>query len=130
MIRHTTFMLAMAASVTTSAPAETVRTRASQANFDAFMSSCKAGGVASASCACLVTKLTATRNGDFYLDMLGLEKRELTDAQVRAEALATLNRHGLRPSEGKAIIESRAAFQKLAASCDGSAGPTCPRSKF
>lgn len=102
----------------TSAAAETVRTRASQANFDAFMTSCKGSGVASASCACLVTKLTATRDGDFYLDMLGLEKRGLSDAQGKAEALAALNRHGLRPSQGRAIIENRAWFQKLAQSCD------------
>jgi hypothetical protein len=116
MIRHL-LLLAIAGGMATSAPAETVRTRASQANFDSFLSICKAGGVAAASCTCIVGKLAATRDGDFYLDMLGLERRGLSDAQSRAEALAALNRHGLRPSQGKAIIENKAAFQKLAEGC-------------
>ena len=110
-------LLAILSGIATSAPAETVRSRASQANFDSFLSSCKTGGVAAASCTCIVGKLAATRDGDFYLDMLGLERRGLSDVLAKAEALAALNRHGLRPSQGKAVIENKAAFQKLAQDC-------------
>ena len=98
--------------------ADTIRTKAPQEHIDAFMTNCKANNVPTATCVCMVKKLSETREGDAALDMLGLMKYRQSEAERKAGILPLLNRHGLRATELKAIAApGNPLLQNVARQC-------------
>lgn len=96
--------VAMAALWAPVAGADTIRTRAPQEHIDAFMANCKAKDVATASCTCMLRKLSETPQGDAALDVLGLLEYRQSEADRKAGMVPLLNRHGMRASELKAAV--------------------------
>lgn len=84
----------------------TIRTRVPRENVDAFMESCKTGGVPSASCWCMVTHLNGTREGAFILDITGGGLRAVDRKPTKEAVLAAINRHGLKGSEAQAALNT------------------------
>lgn len=87
------------------ANAEVIRTRAPQTHVDAFLNGCKAKSVPTATCTCMLEKLSATREGDAALDAMGLFHAVTDEQQRKAALLPLLNRHAMRPSELKAAMD-------------------------
>lgn len=81
---------------------ETIRTRVPQAHVDAFMKDC-AQKSPLASCWCVVRKMNETADGQFSLDISGM--LEAKPEAAKADFLDAMNRHGLRASQAKTVID-------------------------
>lgn len=87
--------------------ADTIRTKAPQEHIDAFQADCKAKGVPTASCVCILKKMTETCEGDAALYAIGMITSTKDEAKRKAAMLSLLNRHGMRASELQAIMAPR-----------------------
>ncbi|MCG2840613.1 hypothetical protein L6Q21_06420 [Sandaracinobacter sp. RS1-74] len=102
-----------------SAPAaadQYLKSRAPKAHIDGFLHECRQK-VPDASCRCMVKELASNAEGDFLLD-LGAPALRLKQqpANLKSDAvLKALNRHGLKASEGKAIVDRAAPILQEAA---------------
>ena len=124
MIGKRTLALVLAlASLSTPAFAkeETIRSKVPQTSIDAFMKDCKAE-VSDATCWCMVKTLASTRDGDFVLDVASSTKlsKGASEAKRKEDLLQLLNRHGLKGSEAKTILEKsmQPLLENAARTCD------------
>ena len=114
--------LLLGAGLSVAAPAtadEYLKSRAPKAHIDGFLAECRQK-IPDATCRCMTRELASTRDGDFVLD-LGAPSLRLQQqpANMKSDALLkALNRHGLKASEGKAILDrARPILQGAARAC-------------
>lgn len=93
-----------------------LKSRAPKAHIDGFLNECRRK-VPDASCRCMAQELASTRDGDFVLDVGAPALRlQGQPKSLKSDALlSALNRHGLKASEGKTILERAGPILKEAA---------------
>lgn len=96
---------------------EQIRTKVPRKNIDIFLSDCGQRNIPQATCICMVKRLAATREGDFFLDMMGTSQqlRGVSDKQKHQTMVQMLDRHGLKPSEAEKFVTRGEAVANAAA---------------